>query len=676
MPVSRCTLSLILPQPVSLKYRIFSLYLLAAIYYGTQVFNGAAPQNVLVFDSGATGTSAVVAQIDPAFKAGVGKPITSIEIKSVAADMLLSGHSIDIRLARILAERFEKDKAGVRVEPGKAFNRLLVEAIRVKNVLSANTEILTGVEDLVGEHSLSSRVTRDELESACADMVPSVEAVVQEALQKAGLTMNDIALVIPVGGNSRVPFVLQALKTVCGEARVQQTLNAEEAAAKGATLYAAALHATFRLKPFRFKDVVPSGLQMAYTGSDGQAKTLEAYPIGTSHLESHKGVSLRNMEKASSLSFSQLPSGPVLFQMDVSGMSEALEKFKKEKILDSKMKVWMDIDRTGLFKPEPPVALIQVERMVAPKQETTKKSEEKKTTEPASSTTGTTEATTTATPSTTSTAPTSTTPVEPVPVKVMETVALKHEIRTMHVGVSEQAKSLAKSEISKYRANLELQMKRARARNDVESAYYSLRSELEYETFTRWFKPEELDGLRTAIESVSKIVDEDKPEMTREDYLGLLDKIIAAQSLPMDRKNEAETRITVVPEVRNTLKEAAAYANNTLHVFEPEKRAQTNEELESLAKDAAEFEADLDAKLATQASLPDNENPVVKCAELNARAELIKVTMKMLKKKVLPKPAPPVEPATTEETPADQTTTEQTQTEQNIDPTVKEHADL
>lgn len=644
------------------------------------MFNGAAPQNVLVFDSGATGTSAVVAQIDPAFKAGVGKPITSIEIKSVASDVLLSGHNIDIRLARILAGRFEKDNAGVRVESGKAFNRLLVEAIRVKNVLSANTEIVTGVEDLVGDHSLSSRVTREELEDACTDMVPSVEAVVQEALQRAGLTMNDIALVIPVGGNSRAPFVLQALKAVCGEARVQQTLNAEEAAAKGATLYAAALHATFRLKPFRFKDVVPSGLEMSYTGADGQPKTIEAYPQGVSHLESHKGVSLRNMEQTSSFTFSQLPSGPVLFQMDVSGMSEALEKFKGEKVLDSKMKVWMDIDRTGLFKLEPPVALIQVERMVTPKTETSKKTPEPKT-EPV--TTGT-DSTTTApsTPSTTSTTatPTSTSPVEPVPVKVMETVALKHEIRTMHIGVSEQAKSLAKSEISKYRANLELQLQRASARNDVESAYYSLRSELEYETFTRWFKSEELDGLRAAIESASKIIDEDKPEMTKEDYLVLLEKINSAQAVPMNRKNESEKRITVVPEVKNTLKEAASYANNTLHVFEPEKRAQTNEELESLAKDAAEFEADLEAKLATQSILADNENPVFKCAEISARAELIKVTMKMLKKKVLPKPTPPVEPtpATPEETstttPGEPTPAEQA--EQTVDPTVKEHADL
>ncbi len=637
-------------------------FFVAAIYYGTQVFNGAEPQNVIIFDSGATGTSAVVAHIDPNYKANASaKPMVSIEIKAVVSDTRLSGHQIDFRLTSILKEKFESANPTVKVAIGKSFNRLMNEAIRVKHVLSANTEITTGVEDLVDEISFNSRVTREELEASCSDMNESIRKVVDEALILAKLGLKDISSVIPVGGNSRVPFVLGTLKQVVGEAKVFQTLNAEEAAAKGATLYAAALHATFRLKPFKFKDASSTGLKMEYDMSEG-LKTVEVYSAGLCHLESHKGVSLRNVDNVD-ITFSQLPLNNPLFKLSVNDFQKSFAQY--EKVLDSKLKIFIDIDRSGMFQIEPPTALVQYEKLVVPDEPKTTTS----TSAPATDT-----ATTTTSPESSTTPPIAPTTVEPVLKKFTESIALPYKLDSLLSNIPENIISECKAEISKYRVNLELQLQRAHARNDLESTYYNLRSEIDYESFYRWYTVDELETLKKELSSCSTLIDEDRPEHAKEDYLAALNRITEAQASANTRKKETELRSTVVPEVQKTINDAVSYANNTLHVFEPEKRAQTNEELESLLTDADAFEKELIQKLELQATLPDNADPAFKCSELSSRAELLKLTMKMLKRKVLPKPTPTASPTPT---PAPETAnqTEPTSKEEK-EAEIKEHGEL
>lgn len=624
---------------------------------------------MLVFDAGATGTSAAVVLVDPNGSQN-GVKMTSIEVKSIASSMNLSGQRIDTRLAQVLAGRFEAENKGIRVAPGKAYNRLLVEAIRVKSVLSANTEILSGVEDLVGEHSYSTRVTREELETVCADMVPVVEAVVAEALSRAGLSgPAELALVIPVGGNSRVPFVMNALRAAVGEDRVAQTLNAEEAAAKGATLYAAALHATFRLKPFRFRDVVSDGLELQYSDATGTERRVEAYPAGRSQLESHKGISLRGLPDKPALAFNQLPGGESSqYRLYIDDLPQVLASVPEAS--DRKLKVWMDIDRNGVFRLAPPVVLFQVERPVTIPAETAKPttstSAEAPSATSAASETGTTSASSTTVPP----------PAVTTTKVVMETRSVQYRIEELHSSLPTSIKDTCRKDIASYRAALEVQLLRAEARNDLESAFYRLRSELENSEFTRWFQGAELESLKAALSESAPLIDDDRPEMTREKFTGLLDRLEAAQAAALTRQQEAEQRPVAVAEVQKTIHEASAYANNTLHVFEPEKRAQTNEELESLLRDASELESDLTSKIAVQQALADNADPAFKCAEIKARAELLKLTVKMLKRKVLPPPTTTTTAAATEGatgTNADASASTPTPAAEEA---VKEHSDL
>lgn len=79
---------------------------------------------------------------------------------------------------------------------------------------------------------------------------------VVSALEAAGLQLGDINSVILFGGNTRVPLVQAALKSVLGgaEDKIAQNVNTDEAAVLGAAYYGAALSKQFRIKNIDIKE--------------------------------------------------------------------------------------------------------------------------------------------------------------------------------------------------------------------------------------------------------------------------------------------------------------------------------------------------------------------------------------------------------------------------------------
>ena len=71
----------------------------------------------------------------------------------------------------------------------RSMAKLLKEAGRVKQVLSANTEHHAQVEGLLDDVDFKAKVTRAELEEMCADVFERIGAVVAEALRSSEVTM-------------------------------------------------------------------------------------------------------------------------------------------------------------------------------------------------------------------------------------------------------------------------------------------------------------------------------------------------------------------------------------------------------------------------------------------------------------------------------------------------------
>lgn len=116
-----------------------------------------------------------------------------LQVKSVGFDRTLGGHEFDVRLQKLLADGFMDQykhtlKTSVYDSNG-AMTRLLKEATRVKQILSANTETTASVEGLHEEKDFKLKVTRKQLESICSDLLERVSGPILSALKESGMSV-------------------------------------------------------------------------------------------------------------------------------------------------------------------------------------------------------------------------------------------------------------------------------------------------------------------------------------------------------------------------------------------------------------------------------------------------------------------------------------------------------
>jgi hypoxia up-regulated 1 len=191
-------------------------------YAMSRSFNDT-PEYHILFDMGAASTTVTVASYRSVSVKDVGKyfkNVPQVQIHGLAYDRHLGGGEIDRRLRDHLAATFTTLVKGIK-EPvekdPRTMSKLLKEANRVKQILSANQETTASVEGLHEDHDFRTKVTRATLESLVEDIQPRVVETVQAALQRANVPLADIKSVLLMGGGSRVPLVQAALKELVGE---------------------------------------------------------------------------------------------------------------------------------------------------------------------------------------------------------------------------------------------------------------------------------------------------------------------------------------------------------------------------------------------------------------------------------------------------------------------------
>lgn len=121
--------------------------------------------------------------------------------------------------------------------------RLLLEASRVKKVLSANQNTVAKIESLLDGVALSVPIARWEFEEVCAGLFERVVAPLEKILANGAVPLANITSVVLVGGGSRIPKIQAMLREFLAK-EPAQNINADEAAAFGAG-YKAALYASY-----------------------------------------------------------------------------------------------------------------------------------------------------------------------------------------------------------------------------------------------------------------------------------------------------------------------------------------------------------------------------------------------------------------------------------------------
>ena len=189
------------------------------------------------------------------------------EVMSTNGDTFLGGEDFDMRVIEHLVEEFKKESGIDLKKDMLALQRLKDAAEKAKIELSSaqqtevNLPYITA--DATGPKHLAVKITRAKLESLVDDLIARTIEPCKIAMKDAGISISDIADVILVGGQTRMPMVQEKVKEFFGR-EPRKDVNPDEAVAVGAAIQGGVLQG--EVKDVLLLDVTPLSLGIETMG--------------------------------------------------------------------------------------------------------------------------------------------------------------------------------------------------------------------------------------------------------------------------------------------------------------------------------------------------------------------------------------------------------------------------
>jgi len=639
----------------------------------TRVFE-EAPQHHIFFDMGAGSTVATLISFqsvpeDESKKKP--KMVPQIEVKATGYDRSLGGHSFDVKLQHHLANKFKETSQGKNIDifsNQRAMSKLLKEAVKVKEILSANTECFASIENLTDDIDFRTKVTRAELEEMAADLFPRINVPIEKILNESKLSLDNITSIILVGGSTRIPKVQATLKELVGDEKIAKNVNSDEAVVLGGGFKAAASSRAFRVREIRIKDINNSPIEVVYD-SEITEKRPEGKEIHTM-LYNEKALlgakKLMNFRRLTDFEFSLKNKGETendesteILRAKISGIEEAIKENAERSISDPKVKLMLQLTDSNIVtmfdaaahfqltpepEPEPETTVVEESTEAADDKKEAKEDEKDNKESSSSSSSSTTTATSTTT--TSSSASPSETPSEKKeekPKVVNKKVILKLEV------ISNGLKEISKEkmeEFKKRRAALDDADKKRRAlaeaRNNLESYVYAGQEFIYKEEVAAVTNEEQREAYSKLLEVTSDWLYDEGQEAPMADLKSKLDELHAHQDPIERRMREFERRSSVLGHLKSSISVSKNWVIDARknYTTEPEDdHVFTQEQIDSVESLANSTQVWLDETLAKQEELKDYEEPVLLIDDMITKGEKIdRLVLSMERKRKLWKP--------------------------------------
>jgi molecular chaperone DnaK len=189
------------------------------------------------------------------------------EVKATNGDTFLGGEDFDLRIVDFLADEFKKE-SGVDLRADKlALQRLKEEAEKAKKELSTVAQYDINLPfismNASGPLHLNLKLTRAKLEGLVEDLIAKTITPCEQALKDSGFKKSEIDEVVLVGGMTRMPKVVEAVKAFFGR-EPHKGVNPDEVVALGAAVQGGVLQGD--VKDVLLLDVTPLTLGIETLG--------------------------------------------------------------------------------------------------------------------------------------------------------------------------------------------------------------------------------------------------------------------------------------------------------------------------------------------------------------------------------------------------------------------------